>query len=108
MVHSYGVRADTLAQAGAVLARVLPLHFVAHESDSRGGNYHRAEASGGEVFLQPNQDVLDGSSFEEEWPSDGLILRLDGPQGADWTSIMNALERLELQGIVKRLGARSI
>jgi hypothetical protein len=85
---AFGINAseNEVEKTAAALASVLGLPFKPHESSFRGGDYYRAEAAHGTVFLQSNRDddAKGGEPFAEDWPLDRLILCFDGADDEAW------------------------
>ena len=94
MVIVYGIDSPDLESTAPVIGNALGLAFRPHESDFCGGNYYRHESERGLVLLQNNLDMLDGTAFEEGWPTDRLILCLDGVDEAVSNEFSERLQTL--------------
>lgn len=62
------------------IEQVLGCRFSAHQSDYRGGDYHRCDFESVEMVLQENFIEDDGERTEASFPEVKLIVYLDGPR----------------------------
>jgi len=90
----FGINSTNLCSAASAIETALNVVFQPHESDSRGGEYFRAETTYGTIFLQKNRDVLDDEPFEASWPIDQLVLFFDGLDAQAWESYSERLRSL--------------
>ena len=90
----FGINSTDLRSSAATVGTALGVVFQPHESDSRGGEYFRAEMAHGTIYLQQNRDVLDDEPFEPNWPIDQLVLFLDGLDDEMWESCRERLRGL--------------
>jgi len=97
----FGFTSTELAPLARDLGTRISVHFEAHESDFRGGEYFRAETPQGTLFLQTNYDPVEREPFEDDWPERQAVLYLDGLDDQAWKPIV---ERLRAVG--DELGAR--
>lgn len=65
--------------ARSVLEGIVGCKFAVHQSDYRGGDYFRCKVDSVEVVLQENFIEDDGEPTEAAFPSDKLLVYLDGP-----------------------------
>jgi len=91
---AFGIDSIDLDNAASAIRRALQLEFRPHESDFNGGPYCRAETTEGVITIQRNLDVLDNEPFEANWPSDRLVLYMDGASEDGWRSFIDALRAL--------------
>ena len=112
----FGIDAIDVDSAALAIGRVLDVELRPHESDWCGGPYWRAEVPEGKLLLQGNMDLLDDNPFEVSWPTDKLVLYLDGPNHDAWQPYTRTLcslpdpktKRLDAEGsLVNGLSAKS-
>jgi len=84
-----------LEQAAASVGKLLGVTFELHDSSFFGGDYFRAEAAEGTIYVQPNYDALDDEPFEASWPPDQFLLCFDGPEDEKWGAYIQLLSSLE-------------
>ena len=103
----YGLRSKSLQQAAATAGGLLKVRFDLHDSSFLGGDYFRAEAPEGTIYIQRNLDVLDNEPFEGSWPSDQFLLNFAGLDDEKWEPYTKLLAPLEGSQTIVFLG-RSI
>jgi len=91
----FGINSTDLESTAQNVGSVLAISFWPHESDHRGGNYYRAEAPQGTIFIQRNYDPLDQEPFEAGWPRDQIVLYFDGLDDKAWRTSVLALESVQ-------------
>jgi hypothetical protein len=87
----FGFNSSQLKTLANDLAVVLGVHFEAHESDFRGGEYFRAETPQTTLFLQTNYDPVDHEPFEHDWPQKHAVLYIDGLDERDSRLLVDRL-----------------
>lgn len=71
------------------------MEFHLHDSEFRGGAYCRTKVPDGLIIIQRNRDLHDAEPFEAGWPSDKLLLLLDGRTERGWGPYIQALSKLD-------------
>ena len=101
MTFGIGAQEAELHSIAQVLAEVLEVKFVPHNSSFYGGDYYLAEAPEGEIYLQSNFDSLHDDDFEPEWPRDQLILYIAGEDDHSLDKAVHALETTQRFCVVR-------
>jgi hypothetical protein len=90
----FGIESRDLDSAALEIGGALGVSFCPHESDFLGGSYGRVDLAHGVIILQRNLDVLDNEPFEQNWPSDQLLLCMDGLRDEAWAPYIDSLRKI--------------
>jgi hypothetical protein len=99
----FGFDSSSIAEVAQLLETLLEIRFAVHESSFRGGDYYRAEVPQGTVIVQKNYDSIDREPFEHAWPSEKVILYLDGVDCRRWESMIDSIQNANEQVSATRL-----